>query len=135
MIYSRNTTYLLRNPKTLNALFFNAIFFGIIILALFWQVGDASKAATVGQAIGNWIGIAFMLTNSLIFPSIGVVIIQMPVQVPVFRRELMNKMYTPTVYYWARIISGVLLQVFYPIILTLVVYWGLGIDNSFWNFF
>ena len=135
MIFTRNITYLVRNPRTLNAVFFNAFFFGLLILALFWKVGDYTRATTVNQAVGNWIGIAFMLSNSLIFPSLMVVIIQMPVQVPVFKREIMNKMYTPAIYYCARVISGMLLQIFYPIILTLVVYWGLAIDNSFENFF
>ena len=75
MIFTRNITYLVRNPRTLNAVFFNAIFFGLLILALFYKVGDYTRATTVNQAVGNWIGIAFMLSNSLIFPSLMVVII------------------------------------------------------------
>ena len=47
----------------------------------------------------------------------------------------MNKMYTPAIYYMARILSGMIIQIFYPIILTLVVFWGLSINTSFYNFF
>ena len=75
MIFTRNITYLVRNPRTLNAVFFNALFFGLLILALFYKVGDYTRETTVNQAVGNWIGIAFMLSNSLIFPSLMVVII------------------------------------------------------------
>ena len=118
------------------------------MLALFYGVGDLSgldeyieKRDIKGaesyyrKAIGNWVGLSFLLANNLMFPSIMVVIIQMPLQVPVFKRELMNKMYTPTIYFFARIFSGMVLQIFYPIIMTLIVYWGLKIDNSAENFF
>jgi len=33
----------------------------------------------------------------------------MPMQVPVFKRELMNKMYSPTIYYFGRVTSGMLI--------------------------
>jgi len=69
------------------------------------------------------------------FPSLMLVIIQMPLQVPVFKRELMNKMYSPTIYYFGRVASGMLIQVFYPIILNLILFWGLGISDSAKNFF
>lgn len=58
----------------------------------------------------------------------------MPVQVPVFRRELMNKMYSPSVYLYARFISSTLIGLFDPIINTLLVFFGLAITNSFNNF-
>ena len=69
------------------------------------------------------------------FPALMLVIIQMPLQVPVFKRELMNKMYTPTIYYFARVSSGMLIQVFYPCIFTLVTFWGFKINESAENFF
>lgn len=59
----------------------------------------------------------------------------MPLQVPVFKRELMNKMYGPTVYFFARITSGMIVQIFYPIIMALLVFFVLKIDESAENFF
>ncbi len=44
-------------------------------------------------------------------------------------------MYTPTIYYLARILSGMLVQIFYPIFLTLIIFFGLYINQSFKNFF
>jgi len=55
----------------------------------------------------------------------------MPLQVPVFERELMNKMYTPTPYLFGRMFSHILLQVFSPILMTLILYFGLGATNDF----
>jgi hypothetical protein len=87
----------------------NAIIFGLLTLALFWKVGDIERAASFNQALFNWVGLSFMLTNNMMFPSIGTVVMQMPLQVPVFKREIANRMYTPTVYYFGRILSGILL--------------------------
>eukprot|EP00347_Sterkiella_histriomuscorum_P018132 403346668 len=144
-LFKRNLKYLLRNPRTLNATLFNSIFIGLLVLAIYFKVGDMSgilNQHTVEDAesfyrktIGNWVGLSFLLSNNLMFPAIMVVIIQMPLQVPVFKRELMNKMYTPTIYFFARVFSGMLLQIFYPILMTLIVYWGLKIDESAENFF
>lgn len=140
-------TYLLRNPRTLGATVFNAIFIGLLTLALFYKSGDLSgiydysvldidgRLNYFHRGLANWIGISFLMANNLMFPSLMVVIIQMPLQVPVFKRELMNKMYTPTVYFFGRILSGITLQMAYPVILVLIVYFGLGIDNSAGNFF
>mmetsp|Transcript_416 Transcript_416/g.834 ORF Transcript_416/g.834 Transcript_416/m.834 type:complete len:133 (+) Transcript_416:1676-2074(+) len=50
------------------------------------------------------------------------------------RRELASKMYTPTAYFLGRFISNMLIQLVYPLIMVLLVFWGLGIDTSQKNF-
>ena len=75
------------------------------------------------------------MANNLMFPAQMLVIIQMPLQVPVFKREIMNKMYSPTIYYFARVTSGMIIQLFYPIAMTLIVFFGLGITENAENFF
>lgn len=55
-------------------------------------------------------------------------------QVPVFKREIMNRMYGPSVYLWGRYLSNAILFMCYPISLTLVLFWGLAIENTFANF-
>ena len=130
---------MLRNPRSLNAILFNGTFTALLVLALFWKVGEYSTwtlvtdPATLGRFVGNLLGLAFMMTNNLSFSSSSGVILQMPLQVPVFRREKANKMYTSTTYYFARFISNALLQLFYPISTVLILFWGLSIDNSFEN--
>lgn len=46
----------------------------------------------------------------------------------------MNKMYSPLPYYWGRVLSHMLLQVFAPIVFSLIIYFGLGIDNAIGKF-
>lgn len=62
-------------------------------------------------------------------------ILQLPLWVPVLKRELMNRMYTPGSYFLARTISGTLFQMAYPTILTLIIFWLLGIKVTAAHFF
>ena len=57
----------------------------------------------------------------------------MPLMVPVFKRELANKMYTPTTYYFGRFFSHMILQLFYPVSFVCIIFWGLEIDQSLEN--
>lgn len=74
-IFKRNLTYLLRNPRTLNAAFFNAIFVGLMVLSLFYKVGDYTRSRTFDQSVQNWLGISLMYGNNMMFPSLMFVII------------------------------------------------------------
>jgi hypothetical protein len=68
---------MLRNPRTLNAAFFNAVFIGLLTLALYYKVGDIStyKEGDDQKAVNNWVGLSFLLANNLMFPSLMLVII------------------------------------------------------------
>ncbi len=59
----------------------------------------------------------------------------MPLQVPVFKREIMNHMYTPTAYFFARTLSGIMIQVCAPILMSLIIFFGLGLPITAYNFF
>ena len=62
-------------------------------------------------------------------------ILQLPLWVPILRRELMNRMYSPGNYFLARTISGTIFQMAYPTILGLIIFWLLGIHITAANFF
>lgn len=50
------------------------------------------------------------------------------------KRELANKMYTPTSYFMGRFVSNLLLQIVFPIMMFMILYLGLGVQESFDNF-
>lgn len=54
---------------------------------------------------------------------------------PVFKRELQNRMYGPTVYYLARLLSSLLMQVISPILVVTCFIFGIGIKLTFENIF
>ena len=66
----------LRNPRALRTLIFNTIFVSLMVLALFWRVGkEANTLIELAQQIYNFIGLAFLMNNNIMFPAImGVVI-------------------------------------------------------------
>lgn len=47
----------------------------------------------------------------------------------------MNKMYTPSPYLFGRMFSHILLQLFSPILMTLILFFGLRTDDSAYTFF
>ena len=47
----------------------------------------------------------------------------------------MNKMYTPPVYFFARFSSSVIIGVFDPIVMSFIVFFGLGVTITAYNFF
>lgn len=106
-------------------------------MALYYNCGDLSNIRdekALRTAISNFLGLSLLLGNNMIFPALFAVILQMPMQVPVFKREIMNKMYHPLVYYFARITSGTLVQLIQPFIMTFIVFFGLGVKNDFIQF-
>jgi len=69
------------------------------------------------------------------FPTIMQVVLQIPLQVEVFKREVSNKMYGPNVYLMGRYFSAMIFTLFYPLIIVALTYWSFGIDNSPTNIF
>jgi ABC-2 type transporter len=139
-IFKRNITYLLRNPTTVRMTFINAAFISLVVLALFYKVGDVdlskdTEGVKTRQSIFNWVGFSFMIGTNLMMTSVQNVVLQMPVQVPVFKREIMNHMYTPTAYFWGRSLSGLLIQMCSPLIMTVIVFFGIGAPITAANLF
>ena len=135
-LFKRNITYLFRNPITIRVTFVSTIFVALLTMALFYKVGavDLEKdyfLEKTRQSLFNWIGLSFMLTNNMLIPAAQNVVLQMPMQVPVFKREIMNHMYSPTAYYFARTLSGMLVQIISPILMTIVVFFALGVVINF----
>jgi hypothetical protein len=81
-IFKRNLQYLLRNPRTLQALFVNVIVTSFVIEAVFWHVAEPdyftpsmTLNTELSQLLQNLKGLSFLLVNSLMFPAITLVVI------------------------------------------------------------
>jgi len=75
-LFNRNILYLLKNPKSLITIFFNAVFIGLLVLAVFWRIGNMNKYIEHPMRIPqNWGGFCFLLTNNLIISTTMAVII------------------------------------------------------------
>lgn len=74
-----------------------------------------------------------MIANQLSISASINVILQVPLQAPVMKRELANKMYSPTAYFLGRYLSTLVIQLLYPLIMLTLLFWLIGIDTSFEN--
>jgi len=114
-IFKRNWQYLKRNPRSWNGIVFNGVFTGLLTLSLYIHIGrwTPEKIDPAGPEFIGWIynlsGLGFLLANNISFSSSSSVILQMPLMVPVFKREVANKMYTPSTYFLGRFFSHMIL--------------------------
>jgi hypothetical protein len=145
-IFNRNIDYILKNPRTLRGIIFNSVFIGLLVLALYWKAcnfddlpeiakrkGPEEAKIYLQEHVNNILGLSLLMNNNLFFSSAMIVILQIPLMVPVFKRELMNKMYSPTIYFLARFFSNLLLQLFYPLLFITCCIYGIGIELSATN--
>jgi hypothetical protein len=148
-IFRRNMLFLVRNRKSMAAVIFNSTLISLLLLSVYSNVGvfpdlkqynlldpvDRDRANTDYQNyIKNLSGLAFMMSNQLSFSASINVLLQVPLQAPVMKRELANKMYSPTAYFLGRFTSNMILQVAYPLIMIMMLFWNIGIDTSRDNF-
>jgi hypothetical protein len=75
-----------------------------------------------------------MISNQLSISASINVILQVPLQAPVMKRELANKMYSPTAYFLGRFTSTLVIQLLFPLIMILLLFWFIGCDTSQENF-
>lgn len=61
------------------------------------------------------------------------VVIQVPLQAPVMKRELSSKMYSPSAYFLGRFLSNVIISLLYPLVLITMIYPFMGIETSLHN--
>jgi ATP-binding cassette, subfamily G (WHITE), eye pigment precursor transporter len=121
--FVRNLQFLLRNPRSLRAVMFQAVFTGLLVLGLYANIGTSftdfdqiytdPTGATFGayqQYLFNLAGLAFMLAGNNAFAPSNSVLLQIPLQEPVYKRERANSMYVPATYYFGRYISHTALQ-------------------------
>ena len=131
------------------AVIFNSTLISLLLLSVYYNVGEfpdltvydftdpkqIDEASAVYKTyVTNLSGIAFMFSNQLSFSASINVLLQVPLQAPVMKRELANKMYSPTAYFLGRFLSNMIIQIFYPMIMILILFWNLGIDTTQDNF-
>ena len=129
----------MRNPRAQKAMVGQGIFMGLLILSLFYEVGKVDKKklttdpASRGQFVANLLGLSFMLPVNISMSSAQNVLLQLPMQAPVFRREKANRMYTTPAYFMGRLLSQILMQIWYPLIIIGILFYFLGINTEFSN--
>jgi hypothetical protein len=82
------------------------------------------------QITGNFLGLAFLVcSDQFISMSFGQVL-QIPIALPIFTREVSNHMYSSTAYYLSTTVASILTFLFYPVVVSIVSFWMFGLDDS-----
>lgn len=131
-----------RNPRVQQAIIANAVMLLFFYITLFWQISNINTGSYLRvsqeglpRVITSNMGMISTFIQSNIFFSAGVTCaIQMPLWIPVFKRESSNRLYSSTAYYFARVSSGMLFQFVFPLIITIPTFWTIGIKISLLNY-
>ena len=79
------------------------------------------------KVTSNLMGLCFLTIQDTMINIIMGLVMQVPKGLLVLRREVANKMYSPTVYYFAEVTVCILTFWWYPIALTSLSIWFYGL--------
>ncbi len=127
----------MRNPRAIRAILFQSIFISILIMCIYKKVGSYTlNSENLIEVMSDWIGLSFFIGMDQFFSMAMTQILQIPLLMPVYRREVQSKMYTVHSYYNAMYFSTLSLIIFYPLIVCFSTFWILDLhDTSAANFF
>lgn len=127
LIASRNWMNRVRLPQTGYLGLFVTVVQSLIVDLLYWQVkGDKA-------GVQNRMGALFFLTLISGFGGVNSVVLTFPQERGVFLREVNNNMYSVSAYYWGKIFTELPASVFFPFVITVCVYWGVGFNMTHWS--
>jgi hypothetical protein len=67
-----------RNPRSIRGIIFVTAFQGLLILALYFNVGDFDNVKDIKGVqtyLSNFLGLSLLLSNNMIFPALFAVIL------------------------------------------------------------
>ena len=101
-----------------------AIFFGLLVGSIYWQLNHVGKAA-----ITNRLGVLFFLTMNTAFSSLGSLAMFL-FDRAIYVREHKNGMYRPSAYFLGKIVQDLPLSIFITFIFNVITYFMTGLRKS-----
>lgn len=134
-LMKRDQINIRRNPMLLLSRVGQTIILGLIIGAIFWKLGqDYSTEGQLKSFISKNGGL-FFLAVSYFMAGMSPVILTFPLERAVFLKEQSNKMYSVFSYFLSRNIVELPLLILAPLLMTLIVYWMIGLHPGASYFF
>ena len=127
-------THISRDPVVLFAISIMGAIQAVLQGSIFWKIGTNQYKLDDPlynvHITGNFLGLAFLVcSDQFISMSFGQVL-QIPIALPIFTREVSNHMYSSTAYYLSTTVASILSFLFYPIVVSIVSFWMFGLDDS-----
>ena len=77
----------------------------------------------------NMLGLAYMLISDCFIKMSFGQVQQIPMRLPIYQREVQNRMYSPTSYFVSICIGSFLMIWQYPLIMALMTFWIFGFED------
>ena len=74
------------------------------------------------KIIGNWLGLVFLATTDQFIICTFAMVLMIPSNYPVYRREMGSHMYSASSYFTAATFSNIATNIFYPILVSLLTF-------------
>ena len=131
MIYQRNMTSAFRNPLQFMAVVALGLIQSFLLIMLFGGVGDekidSMEALNDSQGIIlDWLGMVFLAASDQFVICSFAMCLMIPMAYPVFQREMGSHMYSPSAYFVANTCSNILVNMFYPFLVSGITFWFYG---------
>lgn len=130
LIIKRSIINELRNPLGIRSKIFQMIFFAIVTIILYER-----QSSNLDSYLQNTRGLLFFLTMNVSFSSIFGSINIFSQERPVFIRERLSNTYRTTSYFVGRSLAYLPLELLLPIVLIVICYFAVHLDNSGSSFF
>jgi len=141
LLYKRNITSALRNPLQLLAVVILGLIQSFLLVCLFGGVGAETidiifvkndkgipipmvdPNCNVPQIISNWLGTVFLAVSDQFIICAFAMILMIPINFTIYKREMGSHMYSSHAYFMAAILSNVCVNIFYPVLVSLLTFW------------
>ena len=124
-----------RNPLQLMAVVVLGLVQSFLLVMLFGGVGDdkINSLIALGNSesiIFNWLGMVFLASSDQFIICAFAMVLMIPLAFPVFQREMGSHMYSATSYYIAATLSNICINIFYPLLVSLLTFFFYGFPIS-----
>lgn len=129
ILFWRMTLSTIRDPQLTHMRFISHVTVAVILGLLYLDIGNKS------ERVLNNVGFLFFSILFIMFAALMPVLLQIPLEMPIFVRENLNLWYSINSYFVARTASDIPFQFFYPTIYCSIVYFMTGQPQEAERFF
>ena len=108
------------------AIIFIALVQSFLLVSIYYHVGQSHLSLNLkkdAEVVIQWMGVCFLSTSDSWIICAFAMILQIPLEFPVYKREMGSRMYTSSAYFFASYLANVLVYIFYPISCALLCFW------------
>ena len=124
----RMTTHY-QNGEFLGPRIGDKIIFGLLILSLYWGIGDDEDTSSIQSTAS-----LLYFISALCGYGAAAFVPSLTLDRPLYYRELADGCYTPLVYYMSKFVEEAVLAVFTSLLFACITFFGCQLQGSFWVF-